>query len=114
MQLEKDEIREWHRVIQFKDRWYIEISCSDSQMILDIADKAKDRVNKVFSKITVSDLWTAYLKWDRGDKMTPESDPYNDFLYFLSDYAWDIGYKYLKGTEKMLYADSVNLIFTMT
>jgi hypothetical protein len=114
MQDQKDEIRYLHKLLQYYDKWYIEINCPDVAMLQEIADKAKDRVNKVFSKITVSDLWTAYLKWNRGDKMTPESDPYNDFLYFLSDYAWDIGYKYLKGTEKMLYADSVNLIFKMT
>jgi hypothetical protein len=111
MQDQKDEIRYLHKLLQYYDKWYIEINCPDVAMLQEIADKAKTRADKVLTRVTVNDLWTAYLKWDKSDKIMQPND--NPYFAFLNDFVWEEGFKYLKGTEKTLYGDSINLSFKL-
>lgn len=103
----KDEIRHLHRLLKHKDRWYIETQCPDIDIVMDVAEKAKEGANDSLQNISLGALYNRYVKWAKEDKIIPLEGDY--YRIFLNDVVWDMGLASLKGSEKSVYTDSVSL-----
>jgi hypothetical protein len=99
-------------LLQHRGRWYIDFSAPDNVEIQDIALKAKQNADIALSNISRSALIRRYNAWERelppcfilkGDK----EEKYFD--NFLSDVAFDLAEKSLKGNERKIFQESINL-----
>jgi len=103
---QKDEIRLLHKLISYRDHWYIYISAPE--VFWDIGEEAKEYADKKLSKIGIDNLYRKYLKWAKSDKIiSPDSDYY---LSFLDDLVWALGRDSLKNpNERQYFEESINL-----
>ena len=105
---QKDEIRYLHNLLQHKDRWYVDVYAPDVALFQEIAERVKTKVDNYLSRVTLRDVWSAFVVWQRSpDKIMPPKADY--YLSFLNDYAWDIGLKYLNGRDVDYYIESINV-----
>jgi len=104
---QKDEIRQLHALLQYKNRWYIEYSAPFNPIFEDIAELAKEYANDRLSSMSVNNLYNRYLKWAKEDHIMPPSSSY--YHVFMDDIVWDLGLRALKRRDKDLYCESIVL-----
>jgi len=109
---EKDEIRHLWALLQHRDKWYLDFNCPDDTYINDIAEKAKENADEALSNISQSALYGRYKTWLKElppvyvIKGEPDARYFDNFL---SDLAFNLGEKSLKGSERKIFQESVNL-----
>lgn len=109
----KDEIAVLRGMLQHRERWYLDISVSEEcEELKAVAEKAKSNADKKLSSMSAGDLLKHYTEWSsnllpvtviKGDADEKHYDN------FLSDLAYLLGEKSLKGNEKKLFQESCNL-----
>lgn len=103
----KQDIRHVHSLLKHTDKWYVEMTAPDIDLFQEIGERAKENATERLTKMSVSSLYTRYLKWSREDQIIPLSKSL--YHVFLDDLAWDLGLSTLKGRERDLYCESVVL-----
>lgn len=101
-----EEIRQLLALLSHTNRWYIVVSHPDTQEFITLAEKVKERIDRRLSHISFFSLWRAFVLWRRSVGAHPPKDYYYSFLSSLS---WDLGYKSLKGYERDLYSEVMNV-----
>jgi hypothetical protein len=90
----------------------VDFSCPDNEEIQDIAQKAKTNADKALSNVGRAGLYGWYQAWEsqlppvtviKGDK----EEKYFD--NFLSDVAYGLAEKSLRGSEKKIFQESINI-----
>jgi hypothetical protein len=103
----KDEMRHLHNLLKHRDKWYIDVQCLDVDVLTDIAESARENANYGLQKMSLGALYNRYLKWREEDKiMSPDADYYREFL---NQVVWDLGLDSLRGRDKDMFCDSINL-----
>jgi hypothetical protein len=98
---EKQAIEILQYLLHNKDKWVIETHCPDGME--EIAEKAAIEADKRLSSISYSSLYRAFLKWDKSNPILRPEDDF--FLAFLGDLAFNIGVRYLKGVDRIIFED---------
>jgi hypothetical protein len=93
--------------------WYLDVSCPDEPIFLEIAEKAQKRAYKRLSKIPTLILFLRYKTWVKRYWVLYWKDytrnPEKYYFRFLNDLAWSVGKTALRGQERDLYEESVNI-----
>jgi hypothetical protein len=108
----KGEIRHLYDLLQHRNKWYLDFTCPDNPEIQNIAEIAKSNADSALSEISFTALYGRYQRWAKGPPhvniFKGESDE-KYFDIFLSDEAFDLAEKSLKGSERKIFQESVNL-----
>jgi len=104
----KQEVKLLWELLQHRDRWYVDVSCLEIEILYEIAEKAKEYVDYFLSRISLSELQKRFKLWEKSEKIIPPEADY--YFSFLNDLAWDIGLSVLEDKEKDLYEENINLI----
>ncbi len=86
--------------------WYVDIQCPDTDSFIDLAEKAKNKANKRLSEMGYIEMWYWYRKWLKSGRCTPLEAFLLNFLDYL---AWEMGRTALKGKDRDLYDECINL-----
>jgi hypothetical protein len=107
---DKEVMKVIHEALQNKSKWYIDhFIPDDCPELQDIVDRAKEEADSTITELSTFALYQRYKKWLGNDPLILDEDKY--FTTFLSDLAFDLGKKVLKGEDRLMYEDSCSLKF---
>lgn len=108
----KSEIGHLWGLIQHRNKWYIDFTAPDDPDIQDVAEKAKENADAALSDISATALYGRYKRWVADLPPVKIIKGEQDEKYydtFLSDVVYNLGLSSLRGKEKKLFYESVNL-----
>jgi hypothetical protein len=109
---DKHVIKVIHSVLQCRNKWYLDHSITEDEPILqDIVERAKEYADATLSSLSTFALYQRYKTWRKSEPLVLDGDKY--FHVFLSDLAYDLGRKVLKGEDRLMYEDSCYLTFNL-
>lgn len=104
---DKEAIRLLHDILQHKDKWYLDFNVLEIDEFDDVCEKACENADYALPSLSVSALYSRYRLWKQSEPILDCNKELFDC--FLSDVAWDLGRRSLRGKEREIFEANYHL-----